>query len=95
MVNPCALMDGVDVRVAEDEVLGYIAACARNSGIVYLPPELYPSRAQDFLDNLNNDVVLRDKIKAKKDDGSAAYKIQVLQLKEIAEYLVEQRKGAA
>jgi len=77
----------------EDEVLGYMAACARSSGIVYLPKELYPERAQDFLDNLNNDLELRDKVKAKKDDGSAAYKIQTMQLKEVADYVFEQRKG--
>jgi len=76
----------------EDEVLGYIAACAKHSGIVYLPPELYPSRAQEFLDKLNNDLELKARVQSKKDDGSAAYKIQALQLKEVAEYVSWQKK---
>jgi len=76
----------------EDEVLGYIAACAKTSGIVWLPPELYPARAQEFLDGLNNDLGLKEKVKSRKDDGSPAFKIQILQLKEIAEYVLGQKR---
>jgi hypothetical protein len=76
----------------EDEVLGYIAACAKTSGIVYLPPELYPPGAQRFLDAMHNDLELAEKVRLKKDDGSPAYQIQVIQLKEVAEYVSGQKR---
>lgn len=71
----------------EPEIYGYIAAAAKNSGVVYLPPEYFGELSQSYLDKLGNDALLKEKVRLKKDDGSAAYKIQVLGLKEIEGYL--------
>lgn len=81
-----------EVTPYDDDVLGYIASCAKLSGFVYLPSDLYPARAQEFLDRLNNNMELKNKVKAKKDDGTPAYQIQVRQLKEVAEYVLGQKR---
>lgn len=47
----------------EDEVCGYIAAVAKESGVVYLPLELFPERCQQRLDSLYNNEPLRDSVK--------------------------------
>lgn len=74
----------------EPEIYGYIASCARASGVVYLPPEFFGEAAQAALDNLNNDVSLANKVKAIWPDkltGSedVDVKVQYLRLKEIKE----------
>lgn len=78
----------------EDEVCGYIAAVAKEAGVAYLPPELFPARCQEALDNLNNNETLRDLVKkswprhAGKDDDPLS--IQIGRLREIQEYVSEQ-----
>lgn len=48
----------------ESEVKGYVAACAKRAGLVYLPTELFPEGCQALLDGLGNDLELRDQIAA-------------------------------
>lgn len=82
-----------DIRPKEafqDEILGYIAACAKNSGVVYLPPELFPPKSQMFLDGLNNDMELKAEVERSwpnvvKSDSMVG--IQTQKLDEVREYL--------
>lgn len=74
----------------EDEVCGYIAACAKTSGVVYLPEEFFPSCAQRFLDSMGNDLELRDEVKRtwpKVLGEETPLGIQTQRLNEIREYL--------
>ena len=71
----------------EDEVLGYIAACAKNSGVVYLPEDLFPKGCQDALDRLGNDIGLRDQVKAgAAGEPDSPLGVQNARLKEIRQY---------
>lgn len=74
----------------EDEVCGYIAACAKNSGVVYLPEEFFPACAQSFLDGMGNDLGLRDEVKRtwpRVLEEETLLGIQTQRLDEIREYL--------
>ena len=76
----------------ESDVCGYIAAAARNSGVVFLPPDIFGSGCQSFLDDLNNDMKLKAEVAERwpgepKKEDSLALKIQLLRLKEIQDYL--------
>lgn len=77
----------------EDEVCGYIAAIAKECGVVYLPVEYFDVRCQNALDALNNNLDLRDRVKkawpAEK-ASDATLNIQLGRLHEIGEYLTEQ-----
>lgn len=81
----------------EDEVCGYVAAVARDAGVVYLPESLFPQRCQAALDNMNNNETLRELVKkswpkhAGKDDDPLS--IQIGRLREIQEYVSEQMGG--
>lgn len=78
----------------EDDVCAYIAACAKNSGVVYLPPELFPGKCQIFLDDMINDLELKEEVKRKWPDtlsGNSALAIQTLRLDEIREYVRDDR----
>lgn len=46
----------------EDDIYGYIAACAKHSGVVFLPPHLFGEQAQGFLDGLGNDMDLKSQV---------------------------------
>lgn len=76
----------------EPEVLTYIAVCARQSGMAYLPENMFPG-VQKYLDELNFDQALRDSVKNlwdKKDSSRSmtdAEDIQITRLKEISDYL--------
>jgi len=78
----------------ELEVDGYIASCARNCGVVYLPSDLFPNKtAQDFLDELNNDIPLKNNVSERwshspmpRKVDPLPLKVQLLRLEEIKEY---------
>lgn len=91
------------------EIPGYIAAVAKNSGVVYLPPDLFATGpdehiregdtdAQVHLDQLNNDLGLKARIiplwKAGKDGESLDEKIQIGRLREVKDYLESSREKA-
>jgi len=74
----------------DDEVWAYIAAVAKSSGVVYLPPGLFggSGRPQDTLDGLNNDLELKQRVaqrwpKPPTDEDDLTLQIQLLRLKEI------------
>lgn len=74
----------------EDDVCAYIAASAKNSGVVYLPPELYPAKAQMFLDNMNNNMELKEQVKSVWPNyrtGEGALAIQTQRLNEVRDYV--------
>lgn len=74
----------------ENEVCGYIAACAKNSGVVYLPKEFFPECAQQFLDSMGNDLGLRDEVKRtwpRVLEEETLLGIQTQRLSEIRDYL--------
>lgn len=46
----------------EDEVLAYVGSCAKHSGYVFLPEDLFPSGSQHYLDILGNDENLKNQV---------------------------------
>jgi hypothetical protein len=79
-------------EVFSDDVCGYIAASAKNSGVVFLPGELYPERSQQILDGLFNDEKLKNEVKQtypKVLQGSGPLEIQTQKLDEIKNYIEE------
>jgi hypothetical protein len=82
----------------EDDIWGYIAAVAKESGVVYLPPQLYggSKRPQELLDGLNNDLELAALVRQAglrdpQTGDSTALKVQLLRLKEIQSYLEDNK----
>ena len=82
----------------EKEIWAYIAASAKDAGLVFLPPELFGgSRSpQDFLDKLNYGHTIPLKLKVSdiwpgepSKNDSLEVKIQLGRLKEIKEYIEE------
>jgi hypothetical protein len=84
----------------DDEVLGYIGGVAKFSGIVFLPAAWFDN-AQKYLDELVNDLELRDAVRTRwvdagerhvpepRPDDSPAMKIQLLSLREVEDYIKE------
>lgn len=75
----------------EMEVLGYIASCAREAGMVFLPEKMFPG-VQPYLDNLNFDIKFRDDIAnlwghAENRTLTDAESIQLERLREVKDYL--------
>jgi hypothetical protein len=76
----------------QDDVCAYIAASAKNSGVVYLPPELFPPKSQMFLDQMNNNMELKDQVKMmwpNSRPGESAIAIQTQRLAEVRDYVKE------
>jgi len=80
----------------EDEVNGYIAACAKLAGMVYLPEKLFGSEPQIFLDDLGNDLELKAEVIAHLDNIKSAtvaedspLDIQLSRIQEIREYITD------
>ena len=75
----------------EPEVDAYIAACAKNAGVVYLPEDLFGKGPQEKLDDLNNDLSLKERVALIRDKkaevDSEAEEIQIKRLQEIEEYV--------
>lgn len=69
------------------EVSAYLAATAKNAGLVYLSPEQFTEEAQAFLDGMGNAMDLKAAVVKKESDGSAAYTIQIARIQEIAAYV--------
>lgn len=83
-------------EVYDPEVLAYIAACAKQAGIVYLHTGLYPKGSQEVLDELNNDIELKKEVRSNysKTEPFSTIKfpetplgIQLGRLKEIREFV--------
>lgn len=77
-----------------DDIKAYIASCAKEAGMVYLPEDLYPAGCQKFLDTMGNDVGLRDRVaslypKILKMDLDTAIGIQLARLSEVIDYVKE------
>jgi hypothetical protein len=73
----------------ENEVYVYLAAVAKNCGIVYMPQELF-GKTQEYLDEFNNDIALKNKISSLWPNVSfktseESVRIQIERLKEIKE----------
>lgn len=74
----------------EPEVCGYIAACAKTAGVVYLPDELFSGGCQSFLDDLGNHIPLKEEVKKtwpRHIKGNTALAIQLQRLHEVREYV--------
>ena len=73
------------------EIFGYIASCAKMSGLVYLPEEFFGSDPQQRLDTLNNDLELKKRVASLWKNGSDGdafdEQIQSRRLSEIRDYL--------
>lgn len=74
------------------EVCGYVAACAKHSGMVYLPEDLFPKECQMFLDDMGNNLELKERVKKLypnviQDDSPLG--IQSRRLHEVREYVKE------
>jgi hypothetical protein len=73
-----------------DDVCGYIAGCAMNAGMVYLPEDLFPGDCQKSLDQLIFTKDLRDQVKAtwpKVLDGEDALAVQLQRLREVSDHI--------
>lgn len=82
----------------DEEILAYVAAVAKSSGIVFLPQELFTAECQAYLDALNNELSLRDQVSKRwpsthKAEDTPALKIQLMQLHEIKEYVDNLLRG--
>lgn len=77
--------------VYQDEVCAYIAVCAKNSGIVYLPSDYFPGCSQEKLDDMHNNMELKAEVMSgkKTDDPESALGIQRQRLKHIQDYVKE------
>lgn len=69
----------------DKEVCAYMGACAKHSGIVYLPEPLFPACAQESLDELGNNVELKAQVEANKGrtlegDGPLAVQLQRMRI---------------
>jgi hypothetical protein len=79
----------------DNEIWAYVAASAKNSGLVFLPPELFggSGRPQNILDNLlGNDInlknlVMNNWVVGREKTTSEDINIQLARLKEIKEYI--------
>lgn len=71
----------------EDDILGYIAACAKKAGVVYLPGDLFPEECQEFLDKIGNDLELKEKVI--KNSSGEDVAVQKEKLQEIRDYISE------
>lgn len=69
------------------EVCGYLGACAKNCGMVYLPEDIFPKCAQDFLDEMGNNLELKHMVMTK--GSGEAYDVQMNRLKAIRQYVEE------
>ena len=76
----------------EDDVKGYIAAAAKEAGVVYLPEDFFPKGCQDFLDKMGNDIKLKNLVANNypgKLEEESALGIQLARLAEIKDYVGE------
>lgn len=81
----------------ESEILGYIAMCARNAGLVFLPEELFPKGCQKYLEDVTWD---KDLIKRTRDTWYSDRKgdvpddvaVQIGRLQDVKDYV--RRLGA-
>lgn len=77
----------------EDDVLGYIAACCLEAGLVALPTDLFPEGCQEFLDKMSPhvdpDLVQEALLAPEEYDTETTVGIQRERIKEIREYLDE------
>jgi hypothetical protein len=76
----------------EDDVKAYIAAAAKEAGVVYLPTNLYPEGCQQFLDKMGNEMSLKEQVAKKypdKGDENSALGVQLARLSEIDNYVKE------
>lgn len=71
------------------EICGYLAATAKNAGLVYLPEEVFTAGCQSFLDEMGNDLELKEDLIKGRNKKSAAYEIQIARLKEISDFIQE------
>lgn len=74
----------------EPEILQYIASCAKHSGVVYLPEELFPG-VQKYLDKITFEHHLRDEVKKawdeKKSPEDESISLQYGRIQEVEEYV--------
>lgn len=77
----------------DDEVLKYVAVCAHEAGLVYLPEDMYPG-VQPHLDEITFEHGLRDRVKAIWESGDVrdtgtdiSTDIQLSRLSEVKSYV--------
>ena len=77
----------------EDDVLGYIAACCLEDGLVVLPPDIFPKECQSFLDKMSAHVepdLVQEVLTPLKDyDPESMVGVQIERIKEVREYIEE------
>lgn len=73
----------------DSEICGYIAAVAKNSGLVHLPKGVFLEGCQSFLNGMGNDTALAEAVEKGKGGEGAAYEIQKARLKEVERYVAD------
>lgn len=71
----------------QQEVCGYLGACAKHCGMVYMPEEFFPKCAQTYLDSMGNSEELKHMVMTK--GSGEAYDVQINRLKSIRQYVEE------
>jgi hypothetical protein len=76
----------------EADICAYIAASAKESGVVYLPKDLFLEGCQETLDELNNDIELRNEVAdlwsgKRARSASPEADVQLVRLDEIHNYI--------
>jgi hypothetical protein len=81
----------------DQEVLMYVAVCAKSAGMVWLPEDLFP-KVQPQLDEINFEVGLRDSVRKAFEEKSpsvtGAIDIQLARINEVRDYVKKGMKGA-
>lgn len=73
----------------DSEICAYLAASARNAGLVALPEAVFTAGCQGFLDRMGNDTALAAAVMKGEETGGADYLIQKARLKEIEQYVAD------
>jgi hypothetical protein len=85
------VIDSLRKEKYDQEVLAYMAACAKHSGMVFMPVSYFPEGCQAFLDGMGNDEGLKASVERKYTSGEGGgdmqEKIQLDGLKEIEDYV--------
>lgn len=87
--------------IFDDEVLSYVAVCAKSAGMVWLPDSMAPG-VQDKLDGITYELALRDAAKKAWEEKAlpgddllkSQVEIQLARLRDVAELLGKESVGA-
>lgn len=73
----------------DSEICGYLAALAKNAGLVYLPQAIFTAGCQSFLNAMGNDQALASAVEKNENAGTVEVEIQKARLAEIEKYVAD------